>query len=209
MAPADFDGSGDWRRLAAHLEEGCESERKRLAHSIHDQIGQLLVQLQFSLGNAEAPEVRGYVQEALRSARELVLGLRPGALDAAGAAAAIEWCCGVFQARTGIPCHTARLHDLSLDEWSATALFRIAQAALAQIEATAAARCVSVSLIRRHSHAELQIHDDGPPWPFDELFSLWIELRSSMAGGNSTILNEPGEGTLLTVSIPLTGGAQR
>jgi signal transduction histidine kinase len=96
-----------------------------------------------------------------------------------------------------------------------TIVFRIGQEALTNIAKHASADSVHVHLAFRDSSLRLSIEDDGCGFnPEDVLFgngsgrSAWgllgIQERVALVGGVCSILSEPGSGTRIEATVPLS-----
>lgn len=93
--------TSDLRELSRRLVRAQEDEQRRLAHELHDELGQWVAALGTRLGllarKAEDPELIGalnaqreLVQRIQESIREVLQGLRPAVLDRFGLAAALR-----------------------------------------------------------------------------------------------------------------------
>jgi signal transduction histidine kinase len=134
--------------------------------------------------------------------------LRPPILDA-GIASAIEWQARRFEARTQIPCLVEVPENLPpLSDAKAIGLFRILQEALTNVMRHAQAHTVEISLTEDEQQLCLTISDDGIGFAMHDSrpssFGLvGMRERVLMLGGTMTLNSEPGEGTSLSVRIPL------
>src|SRR6185369_15008039 len=91
------------RELANHLETMRETERKRIAREIHDELGSLLVALKMDvnwLGRrvlvqddlaAKCRRMGGLIDTAVDKVGRIITDLRPSILDHQGLWAALEW----------------------------------------------------------------------------------------------------------------------
>jgi signal transduction histidine kinase len=96
-----------------------------------------------------------------------------------------------------------------------TVLFRIAQEAVNNILHHAQARSVTVSLYRQGDRICLRVKDDGQGFDVAQItgqalrlrrFGLMgIQERAELVGGDVTVESAPGQGTCLSVSVPLLG----
>ncbi len=156
------------RALAAQ-----ESERRRLARELHDEIGQTLtgVVLQLEALQRSAPDgLQAAILEAQETARcgvedmrEIARGLRPQALDEFGLRSALVSLSSQVSDRSGVRVHPRlnerlpplpREHDL--------AIYRVAQESLTNVARHADARHVDLSLdVTDHGDVELRVSDDG------------------------------------------------
>ncbi|GLC97584.1 hypothetical protein Tamer19_69930 [Cupriavidus sp. TA19] len=130
------------RQLAQRVVQSQEEERARLSRELHDGISQLLVSVKLVLETA-TNRLRLAPTEGAAVARNL----RPALLDDLGLLAALQHLAREMQGGSrlqisGIQSGTPR----ELPDEQATALFRIAQEALTNVERHANARHVSVSL---------------------------------------------------------------
>jgi PAS domain S-box-containing protein len=210
------------RRLTNHLQNIREEERTHIAREIHDELGQQLTVLKMdaswlnkrlSSSDAAAKEkLRGLLDlldGTVKTVRRISSELRPSLLDDLGLIAAIEWHLKEFKKRSGIQTNFLTDEaDLSLPDEVKTGLFRILQESLTNIARHAEAREVKVTLHIKNDELILSIEDDGRGFDKFEVAGkktlgvLGMEERSEMMGGNYQINSRPGEGTVVTVSIP-------
>jgi PAS domain S-box-containing protein len=212
------------RSLADNLETCREEERIRIAREIHDELGSALTVLKMDLswlskqlpGNLsgcrnKTDEMEQHIGDAIKSLRRIINDLRPSILDHLGLLAVIDWQVQEFQQQTGIHCIlTLPEEDIDLDEKKSTAVFRIMQAALANINLHAKATQVSIEIITEQDNLIMKITDNGCGMDFLKMNKLerygikgMIERARHFAGEVSLISN-PGEGTMLMLQIPLT-----
>lgn len=212
------------RQLSAYQERVKEDERKRIAREIHDDLGQNLMALRIDISmveartafthpllNLKANQVLRHIDNAIKSVRSIINNLRPAVLDL-GLHAAIEWQVGQFEHRTGISCELLMEDSdaaCELDDQRATALFRVLQESLTNVARHAKASLVTIMLRREGDSVAMKIADNGvgiypgcrrKPNSFG---LLGIGERISSLGGSFTVDSVPGEGTVLTVSVPV------
>jgi hypothetical protein len=210
------------RELSAHLESVREEERKHIAREIHDELGQALTALRMDvslarLGFGESnPELMirlksmsKLVHRTVEIARHITTSLRPGALDM-GITAALEWLVEEFTGYTKIPCELAISDgNISLDEFSATAVFRIVQESLTNIARHSSATQAEVIVTRSNDELCFEICDNGIG--FDPASTanrksfglIGIKERVAMLNGSFEINSRHGVGTRLRVRIPV------
>ncbi len=198
-----------------------EDERRRISRELHDELGQQLSALKMALTtlsneanpdtlHRKARQALHMVDGIVAASRRIAADLRPQMLDDLGLSAAIEWLSGQVQARSGLeirlqldPC------EARLDERQATALFRMVQEALTNVERHAKAHEVRLELLCRHQEVLLTVSDDGVGFSRDcdrKLGShglLGLRERARMLGGSLHIDNMPGGGASLCVRLPL------
>lgn len=216
------------RALAAHLTTVREQERAEMAREVHDQLGQALTGLKMDLAwlRKKLPEacnvepvqpllekisvMSQYIDGTIQSVRRIAAQLRPALLDDLGLEAAIEWQLQEFQNRTGIECRFDTAGELpELDQERTTALFRIFQETLTNVARHAQATSVVVMLQIKEEYIFLTVKDNGRGITSRELFNtkslglLGMRERSLLVGGVVEIRGKEGEGTTVTVRVPL------
>jgi signal transduction histidine kinase len=209
-----------------------EQERRSLALELHDQIGQELAALVFTLTRCErdiAPAARSDVRSALQQSIEiaraaygdvhnLALDLRPAMLDRLGLIPTLQWYARQ-QAKHG-RCEIT----VEADEFPARlpsdlliAAYRIVQEAVSNAVRHGNPRRIEIHAHFRAGCIELQIRDDGIGFdpsvavaekqePSGGLGLIGIRQRAADAGGHVSIRSEPGSGTEIValLSVPET-----
>jgi PAS domain S-box-containing protein len=210
------------RELAAHQDQIKEAERKRIAREIHDELGQNLLALRLDVSmlmarcgsrhpllSRKAACALGQIDAIMASVRAIINNLRPGVLDF-GLHAAIEWQVREFQRRSLVVCDLHFDHaEFELDDHRATALFRILQESLTNINRHAQAGRVSIALKRSGNRLSLSIADNGigiRPGCRRKANSfglVGITERIHHLNGELTIDSTRGRGTTLRMTIPI------
>jgi signal transduction histidine kinase len=211
------------RNLSAHLESVREEERTRLAREIHDELGQTMTALKMDLSwlnrrleqqhealHAKTHSMETLIDATIRTVQRLSSELRPGLLDDLGLAAAIEWQAEEFQKRAGIACDVRLdLGEITLSRDHTTAIFRIYQETLTNVIRHARATRVSVLLQAQDNQMVLEVKDNGRGITEEETrgakaFGL-IGMRERVIAlkGQLVINGRPGQGTTVTVTVPL------
>ena len=219
------------RALAERLQLTREEDRKRVARDLHDQIGQILTAIKMdmtwmtrhlpeseSMVLARLNESIQMINDGVKSVRAICSGLRPGVLDDLGLAAAIEWQSSEFASRNDIICQVnVPPVDLHMDGDRATAAFRIFQECLTNVIRHAQAKSVRVSLCQEDENILLVVQDDGVGFCESNLSNslgslglLGMKERAQFCGGDVQISSSPGNGTTVTVRVPVdTPSAER
>ncbi len=212
------------RALAERLQTVREEDRKRVARDLHDQIGQILTSIKMDLTwitrhlpkseedvLTRLAESIQSINDGVKSVRTICSGLRPGVLDDLGLAAAIEWQASEFTSRNGVRCEVSvPAVDLHLDGDRATATFRIFQECLTNVIRHALATSVHVTLSQEDDNILLVVEDNGIGFQ-DAGFSnalgslglLGMKERAQFCGGDVEISSAPGNGTTVTVRVPV------
>lgn len=213
------------RRYSERIMVMEEAMRKEFAAELHDEIAQDLTALALNLtaiSNGLPREVREklgekiiistcLVEEMGRKIRDIMVRLRPPVLDNFGLAAALRWYGELFEKQTGIVVNfqleeiDPRLHD-EIE----TALFRIYQEALTNINKHAAAMSVTIRLQKTQGMVHLFIQDDGKGFDVKqqkliESHSGWgLNLmceRAKSVGAVFSLDSTLGHGTEITIEL--------
>jgi len=209
------------RELSAHLESVREEEKARIAREVHDELGQMLTVLKLETSmcelayaqldpglNERLNSMKRLIAQLFQLVRDVATALRPPILDA-GIASAIEWQARRFEARTQIPCLVQVPDNLPvLSDAKAIGLFRILQEALTNVMRHAQAHTVELSLTLEGEVLCLTVSDDGVGFVAQTGRStsfgvVGMRERVLIMGGELTLDSEPGEGTTLSVKVPL------
>lgn len=222
-----FEGARDARlRLEAvsvRLVEVQESERRRIARELHDEVGQALTGLKLQLEMAAQSGPPAGLESACSIARRLIeqvrdlsLDLRPAMLDDLGLVPALLWHIERYTARTGV--HIRFVHDGLGERLAAnveTAAYRIVQEALTNVARHARTHEATVRVRRTAAEIELEIVDRGvgfDPGATDLNLSTGVSSmreRTTLLGGTFRITSAPEAGTNLRASLPLDRMAKR
>ncbi|GGB02448.1 MEDS domain-containing protein [Puia dinghuensis] len=222
---------GRWEMLEGpeRLQVVREEERKSIAREMHDELGQLLTVLKLDISRLKKSldkpdEATGKKLQSLmditdsivRSVRRLASDLRPGLLDVSGLGAAIEWHLQEFEALSGIATHfTGSGSEENLPEHVKIHLFRIVQESLTNVARHSKATDVRVDMQYSEKQLILTITDNGHG--FDKgviagkrtLGILGMKERTTIIGGEYHLRTKPGQGTGISVKIPLRTQAEK
>ena len=152
-------------------------------------------------------EVLGAVEHLHRVARRL----HPPELDDLGLEAAITAHARGVEQASGLMVDIALAQPLPrLEPEARLAVFRIIQEALGNAAKHARARQVEVALAVADDRLEVEIHDDGqgfedldPDTDREGLGLSGMLDRAAHAGGTLRVDSHPGEGTRVTLSVPI------
>jgi PAS domain S-box-containing protein len=201
-----------------------EEEKTRVARELHDELAQSLTALKMDTiwlrDNAgEAPDklqpkladMLSMLDRAVASTRRIAADLRPLMLDDLGLVPAIEWLVSNFSQRSGVETTLKADEELELREPYATAVFRIVQESLVNVGKHAAATEVTVSIEQVGDAVELVVQDNGKgfvtsaPRKPQSLGLMGLRERAQLLRGSVSIDSAPGEGTRVSVRIPMDG----
>lgn len=212
------------RALAEGTVRAREAEAQRIAHELHDEAGQLLASVHIALDQlvAEAPEraaairrIHGLLDRVEGQLRRLSRELRPTILDDLGLTPALEWLTQGIAERTGTPIDVAAPIG-RLPSAVETALYRIAQEAVTNAVRHAGATRVDVRVWRDGATARAAVRDDGRGFDVEAAMSrrgdrglglIGMRERVEALGGRLVLHSTAGQGTEVSVAIPIADGS--
>jgi signal transduction histidine kinase len=216
------------KALSARLDEAQETERRALSRELHDEVGQSLSAVLVELRNLSAgltqrsaeqsrrhvETVKGLVENTIRVVRNMALLLRPSMLDDLGLIPALKWQARECGKRTSMDVTVdvgfeTEVEDLP-DEYK-TCLYRVVQEALHNCARHSHAKTVRIRVAQEPDRLTLVISDDGRGFDAKNgkgLGLLGIEERVARLSGASKIQSHPGDGTTLSVELPLAPDRQ-
>jgi two-component system, NarL family, sensor kinase len=218
---------GKLKALTQRVINTQEEERTRLARELHDGISQNLVGVRYAIDLAcrkvrhHADDAANAIEngvealnDAIKEVRRLSHDLRPPALDDLGLTAALTALSGHFSERTGIPAilEAEPGRDVLKAEAS-TALYRVAQEALNNVERHSGASEVRIRLWNERGRARMTISDNGNG--FEESAGKTRGRHQNGLGlrnmqeriahfGGILLVRSNAEGTVLTAMLPLS-----
>lgn len=207
--------------LAAHLETVREEQNATIAREVHDELGGTLTMLKLGLATtvdsltlaapqqARFDQLLSQVDAALKTVKRISAGLRPATLDTLGLIATVNWYTAEFSRMTGIAIELHMPSYLRLSPVRDIAVFRIVQEALTNVAKHAQATKVSIAMRKHMDYLIVDVRDDGvgtveSDWrKLDSFGLIGMHERARHLGGWLSIQGTPGEGTLVTLHIPL------
>lgn len=217
------------KKLSEQVLNTQEEERRRISRELHDEIGQALSAMNINIeillrngvlhdssGEKRLQDMKRLVEKSMDDVHRISYNLRPYLLDNFGLIAAVRWYTETFAGRTGVEV------GLQIEgEWEKlspeveTTVYRVIQEALTNISKYAEAIRTFISMSRIADGMEIIIEDDGKGFdtePEKKKGSLMkgglglfgIGERVSAVGGSFSITSKRGEGTRLTIAIPVS-----
>jgi two-component system sensor histidine kinase UhpB len=221
-------GRDRMRRLARQMVSAQEEERRYISQELHDELGQALTGIAFDLAAIEeelGPELAPAIKNRLAAARsladqvdesvsEIALDLRPYMLDDLGLLPTLRWYTNRYTKRLEIE---VEMEAIGLEErlppQVETALYRAVQEALTNVAKHAQANGVRIRLERKEAAVVAFIEDDGQGFDVEKIAGprapergaglLGMQERVTILGGSFHIQSHPGQGTRLTIEIPI------
>jgi signal transduction histidine kinase len=203
-----------WR----HINETLEQEIRRIAHSLHDDSGQLLVSVHLQLAQlarevpATAPKIQEcqeLLDQAEQQLRHLSHQLRPMVLDDLGWLAAIEFIAAAVSSRTRIPVEVRSSITQRLPAAVETALYRVVQEALTNAARYSKAAHIRIEIDQERDSLRCLISDDGVGFEVEScarrggLGLRGMHERLGALGGSLHIVSAPGQGAQIRFHLPL------
>ncbi len=211
------------RRWAASSQQANEIEKKRFSKKLYDDIGQRLSVLKLDLDwlenslpetDANLParlaQMQGLLDHVITMTKSMASTLRPPLLDDFGLLPAVEWMAENFRKKTAIFCTVENKGMAAkLDDLVASAVFRVVQEGLSNIERHAHAKTAKIILIRTDHQLDVMIQDDGVGMTSDceskaGCYGLiTMRERIFILGGTISIANVNPQGLAIHASIPI------
>ena len=210
--------------LTARLFQSQELERRRIARELHDEAGQALTGINFTLEtigkelSAESDstkqlidDVKKQINHTYQGIRRLSYTLHPALLSDLGLEPALD------SYITGIAKHSKLNIDFKMVGFNErlnpeieTVLYRISQEALTNTLKHSGAKHFKLSIVKGYPHIIFAAEDDGVGFDNSEfnrhkdtLGLLSMRERASMLGGSFSINATKGNGTRIRIKIPL------
>jgi signal transduction histidine kinase/sugar lactone lactonase YvrE len=209
------------QRFALVLEE-----RARLAREIHDTLAQgfvgisnqldavsLMLNGHIDLARTHLELARKMARHSLTEARRSVMELRASALEGQDLPAALSEAARQWTAGSPVQVHVdVAGSSRKLPEEMEQHLLRIAQEAVTNTVKHARARQVEIRLALEPRRLSMVVSDDGEGFEQSEAFSeigghfglLGMRERAERLGGELHLASQPGQGTKVEVTVPLS-----
>jgi signal transduction histidine kinase len=215
--------SSQRRILAARLIDLQEEVLRSVSRELHDEFGQILTAVGAMLSRAERKglppdspfrtelsEVREIVHNTIEKMRSLSQMLHPAVIDDDGLVKGLEWYADVFTKQTGIDTKVV-IHGqpVRIIGQPATHCFRIVQEALNNAAKHSGSKIAVVDMTFGGTSLTLKVKDFGrgiapSKKPSQRgLGLIAMRERAELLGGRLDLHSDEGEGTTLTLDIPL------
>ncbi|NVI84944.1 MULTISPECIES: histidine kinase [unclassified Janthinobacterium] len=209
------------RALTQRLLHAQEEERCALARELHDEVGQDCTAIRAAASyilrarDGDQANVQACAASIARSSealhamvRTMLRRLRPPVLDSLGLAPALQALCDSWAQQHGIACHFApqAIPD-SLDDCTATAIYRLVQEGLTNVARHAGADRATVELrADAHGVLHLAIEDNGrglcpDKTPADGFGMLGMRERVAGLRGHIRWISALGNGLRIEVAL--------
>lgn len=201
--------------------EAIETERKRLARDLHDEVGAALSALRLLVGqiqqnpNEEATievisnKSKVLIDNTIDNVRRISNDLLPQGLEEFGLAYSVEGLCEKTMELSDIPIYLKVDTFLTIDTKKSLIVYRLIQELLNNAVKHSEAESIHLTLKTENNFLEIAYLDNGKGFDFEEAYqkrSLGlknIETRTKMINGTTKFETKPNEGLKLHIAIPL------
>lgn len=214
------------RRLASQLTEIEQKERNRIADILHDDLQQYLFLIQMNLGSIrkridsgerdgkleeEISETEKLSDQAMKKTRQLSSDLNPSVLKSAELTNMVEWLVKRFDERHNLKTDLqAEVNVMIHDEEVRVVLLKIIRELLFNIVKHSGTDRAFFKIVESAGE-QITIHviDDGSGFDMNQVdqkdhFGLFsVRERLNLIGGSLEVDSAPGEGTHITVKMPI------
>ncbi|HUC42684.1 MAG TPA: ATP-binding protein [Candidatus Sulfotelmatobacter sp.] len=215
------DSNEELRRLNERLNVTLEQAMTRVAHILHDQVGQVLVAAHLALedlardlpptSRGRIVEIRTILEQIEEQLRSVSRELRPTLLDDLGLMPAVEALASGVAARGHIGVDVSGANPGRLPQDIETAAYRIVQEALTNVLRHAHASHVRLRFRLRAGMLAFFVHDDGVGFELEPketvgsagLGLVGIRERAKALGGCVRIHSRPDAGCKIFVALPM------
>ena len=175
IEPRRQSAQSDRRKISLLSQLAREVEKKRFSKELYDDLAQRLSVLKLDFDWLEQNQtnpgavvsdrlqrMQGMLDDIISSTKDIASNLRPPLLDDFGLLPAVEWMAEGFQKRTSIDCQLEHSGmTIKPGEPIASAMFRIIQESLLNIERHARASHVKIALWQTARNIHINVQDDG------------------------------------------------
>lgn len=211
------------QKLASELDVASDNERRRIAAGLHDDVGQNLALARIQLGQlgqhvsedcSELLESTAeLIQRTIDSTRELMFELNPPPLDELGLWPALEWLADKLKLQAGIDLQLQiddHATNAEIGDEQASILFRVVRELLHNVVKHSESKRAILRRLTTSDDLTIQVEDFGCGFspPVDPLGVKGLGLflareRMRFLNGSLDVQSQLGEGTTITVTVPL------
>ena len=207
------------RKLTDQLVTALEEERRRISRELHDEAGQALITLKYSLASLQSdiPESNllarrnlvdsmQIIDQVMRQIRTLTHSLRPPVLEFVGINLSLKEYCEEFTKRTGLAIRYQGEDIPGLPDEIGIGLYRFVQEALTNIVKHARATRVEVRFKYMKKQIILKVSDNGRGMEgtprTDGIGLIGIQERLNLFGGSLQIRSRTKQGVHIIACVP-------
>jgi signal transduction histidine kinase len=214
--------------LTARLFQSQELERKRIARELHDEAGQALTGINFTMETVEKElssershikehilDVKKQINRTYHELRRISYRLHPSILSDLGLEPAVDAYLADISKHSDLKINFKMVgFEERVDPEIESILYRISQEALTNTLKHAAAGHFKLSIIKSYPQIIFLAEDDGIGFDVGEfkgqqqaLGLLSMRERAAMLGGKFTLRTSAGNGTRIRIEIPIKESA--
>ena len=221
------------RNLSFQLLAAQETERRRIARELHDELGGALAVLKLRTNLIEknlqpnqtaireqCKQNLQYIDQIIDDVHRLSRDLSPSILENIGLTPALRWLIDNFVEHYGVKAATnIEIVDHLLSINDQIMIYRTFQEALTNIGKHAQAGNVVVEVNIGENGISILVEDDGRGFDVEEVFAKNVSEkglglstmneRARMLGGRLHLGSEPGKGTRIALFVPIKKGERR
>ncbi len=215
------------RYLSSELLTAQETERKRIASELHDELGQALMVMKLRLRfvekelekdqaalKGECEDILSYIDQVIENVRRLSRDLSPSILEDLGLTAAVRWLVNHFTKNYNIEVKSDIIDiDPLFSQDAQIVIYRILQEALNNVGKHAQAKNVSLTVKTFDERVSFSLEDDGKGFDVVQAFTrnpaerglglTIMDERARMLKGFFELRSQRGKGTRITFHIPI------
>jgi PAS domain S-box-containing protein len=222
------DSRRELREMSRRTLEALEADKQAVAKELHDSIGASLAAIKFSLEErvsamqsmpredaVSLEKIVNYLVYTIKETKRISAALRPTTLDDLGLMATIDWFCrdfGTFYNKIRVTQEVA-IDESDLSDAMKIVIYRILQESMNNAAKHGNPGHIHFSLTRQDSAVRMVVKDDGCGFePHSRLFASdplsghgiqGMRERAEICGGRFEIESSQGDGTQITLEIPM------
>jgi signal transduction histidine kinase len=215
------------KKVAFEMVWAEERERERIAGELHDHVGHALLLAKMKLDalnaamaegplQAQAQEASSLLQGSILDIRALTVRMRPPILDTSGIETALGWLCTSIDNDYPLTItFTNECGSPSLPVEVRYSLYQTVRELLLNVVKHAGTETAAVVMKEEGRDLLVQVIDGGVGFDFSEAFvkhavdggyGLYnVRQRIEQIGGKFAVESAEGKGTVVTLSVPITG----
>jgi PAS domain S-box-containing protein len=207
------------RRLTQKVVLAQEEERRMVSRELHDEAGQALIGLRFSMDAilADTPaelaplrkrlaETTALITQMMERIQSLAYSLRPPVLEIVGINLGLKDLCSEFSERTHLSVNYTGLDLPNLPDEISISFYRFLQETMTNVVKHAHASQVQITLDYKDGTITLSVEDNGKGFRHKTnqrgIGLLGLEERLRLLGGRLAIKSRLGHGSRVTAYIP-------
>lgn len=212
----------EYQALARRMISAREDARRRLARELHDSFSQRLAMISMLAAGMELEEdinkeigkglgrIKGEIAKLSEEVHDIARQLHPRILEDLGLRHAVESMCELFSASEGIPIEL-NFGEIPEDiqEDKSLNIYRVVQESISNVSKHAQANRIWIDLGLHEGALHLSVRDNGKGFDPEEvkgkrsLGLVSMRERAALIGGTIRISSVRGEGTDISLQVPL------